>query len=375
MKLHRLTIWMLATAALAACSTNDGAVEPPVEPECPAATPLTIEVPAGFPELPNPKSNPLTVEGVALGRRLFYDPILSGDSSQACGTCHVQVYGFGDPRRFSEGIHGVKGNRNAPAIVNPGWTGETFWDGRTSGLEDQAKAPVPNPIEMDLPWPAAIERLERHPEYPDLFCAAFGDREITVGRVVRAIAQFERTFVSADSKYDRVRRGEATFTPEELAGYRIFNTEVGDCFHCHMEPLFTVSTVFVGADLQFRNTGLDSVIVDNGRGEVTGNPADNGKFKIPSLRNITDTMPYMHDGRFTNLRQVIEHYNHGFHDSDDVDPLIRARLTRRAMRTGEIDTLITFLETLTDGAFMTDPDLSSPFPGTTAAPPASAASR
>jgi cytochrome c peroxidase len=361
MKSHRLIAWTLAIAFVVACSSDEGGVAPE-EPECPAATTLTIEVPPGFPELPNPKNNRLTVEGVALGRRLFYDPILSGDSSQACGTCHVQQNAFGDPRRFSEGIHGVKGNRNAPTIVNPGWTGETFWDGRAAGLEEQAKEPVPNPIEMDLPWPTAIERLERHPEYPELFCAAFGDSRITVDRVVKAIAQFERTFISSNSKYDQVRRGAATFTPEEQAGYRLFTTEIGDCFHCHMEPIFTTST--------FHNTGLDSVIADNGRSDITGNPADIGKFKAPTLRNITESFPYMHDGRFGTLREVLDHYNLGFHDSDDVDPLIRARipdprqppaLRRRAMREGEIDTLIIFLETLTDPEFLVDPDLSSPF--------------
>ena len=346
-------VWAVATAMFAACSSDNGGVNPPDESECPPATPLTIQVPAYFPEMPQPKGNPLTEEGVALGRLLFYDPILSGDSTQACGTCHVQVYGFADFRRVSEGIHGDKGQRNAPGIVNPGWVGETFWDGRAAGLEAQAKEPVPNPIEMHLAWPEAIERLERHADYPDLFCAAFGDSRITVDRVVRAIAQFERTFVSFNTKYDRVRRGEAAFTPEEEAGRRIFNTEIGDCFHCHAEPLFTTST--------FHNTGLDSVVDDRGRYDVTGNPADMGKFKAPSLRNIFDSVPYMHDGRFTDLHEVIGHYNHGFHDGPNVDPLIRARLSRRPMRPGEIDTLITYLETLTDPDYLTNPALSNPY--------------
>ena len=353
MKLHRSTDWLVAIIAFGACSKNGGVTPPPPGSDCPPATALVLQVPAGFPELPATPTNPLTKEGVALGRLLFYDPILSGDSSQACGQCHLQASAFGDSRRFSEGIDGLFGDRQAPTIVNPAWTGITFWDGRATGLEDQAKAPVPNPIEMHLPWPDAIERLERHPDYPDLFCAAFGDKRITVDRVVKAIAQFERTFLSTNSKYDQVRRGEATFTPEEFAGYRIFTTEVGDCFHCHMEPLFTTNT--------FHNTGLDSVIVDRGRSEISGNPADIGKFKAPSLRNITESYPYMHDGRFSNLHDVIEHYNMGFHDSDDVDPLIRIRLTRRPMRDGEIDTLMVFLETLTDPSFLNNPDLANPY--------------
>ena len=362
MKCRRLTIWMIATLVFGACS-NDSGVKPPPPPvsecpitpgsECPPATPLVIDIPAGYPEMPEPADNPMTLEGVALGRLLFYDPILSGDSTQACGGCHIQDRAFSDSRPFSEGIRGLKGNRHAPPIVNPAWTGDTFWDGRAHGLEDQAKAPVPNEIEMDLPWPTAIERLRRHPDYPDLFCAAFGDPCITVNRVVKAIAQFERTFVSFNSKYDRWKRGEEAFTPEELAGYRIFSSEVGDCFHCHMEPLFATPG-------KFANTGLDSVVVDRGRFDVTGDPADMGVFKAPTLRNATERFVFMHDSRFSDLRQVIDHYNYGFHDGDLVDPLIRARLSRRPMRGGEVDTLLIFLNTLLDGEFLTNPDLSNP---------------
>jgi cytochrome c peroxidase len=334
---------------LASCSGNETGVEPP---ECPSATPLILTLPANFPELPNPKSNRLTVEGVALGRRLFYDPILSGDSSQACAQCHIQQNAFGDTRRFSAGIHGIKGTRHAPTIVNPGWIAEMFWDGRAQGLAGQAREPVPNPIEMDLPWPEAIDRLKRHAEYPELFCAAFGDKGINQDRVVKAIAQFERTFVSTNSKYDRVRRGEEAFTAVEQAGFAIFSSERGDCFHCHDELFFATST--------FHNTGLDSIVVDEGRSVVTGNPADFGKFKSATLRNIEVSSPYMHDGRFATLEQVLEHYNMGFHDGNDTDPLIRARLTRAPMRQGEIDTLIVFLGTLTDPDFLFNPDLADP---------------
>jgi cytochrome c peroxidase len=364
MQLHRLTFCFVATVALAACAGDSGVETPPPTTsdcpsppakECPPATPFTITVPAGYPEMPQPADNPMTVEGIALGRLLFYDPILSGDSTQSCGGCHLQERAFSDSRPFSEGIRGLKGNRHAPVIVNPAWTGDTFWDGRAHGLEDQAKAPVPNEIEMDLPWPTALERLRRHSDYPDLFCAAFGTPCITVNRVVKAIAQFERTFVSFNSKYDRVRRGEDSFTPEEFAGYRIFTTEVGDCFHCHAEPLFTTHT--------FHNTGLDSVVVDRGRFDVTGNPGDMGKFKAPTLRNVSERENFalMHDSRFSSLRQVIQHYNGGFHDGDLVDPLIRARLSRRLMREGEVDTLIIFLNTLTDPDFLFNRDLSNPY--------------
>lgn len=365
MKLYRLSLCFAAALGMAACSNDESSVTTPPPPpppgtctaaasQCPPATPLYIEVPIGYPEMPQPADNPLTVEGVALGRLLFYDPILSGDSTQACGGCHIQDRAFSDSRPFSAGIRGIKGNRHAPSIVNPAWTGATFWDGRAHGLEDQARAPVPNEIEMDLPWPTAIDRLERHPDYPELFCAAFGDSCISVDRVVKAIAQFERTFVSFNSKYDRVQRGEDTFTPEEQAGLQIFRTEIGDCFHCHMEPLFATTG-------KFANTGLDSIVVDRGRYDVTQDARDMGAFKAPTLRNVSERFVFMHDSRFSDLRTVIEHYNYGFHDNELVDPLIRARLSRRPMRGGEIDTLVIFLNTLTDPDFLTNPDLSSPY--------------
>lgn len=343
---------IFASVLAAACSSD--VTDPPVTPEppCPAATPVTITIP-GFPEVSSPKDNPLTEEGIALGRLLFYDPILSGDSTQSCGSCHVQANAFSDPRRFSIGIDGIEGDRQAPTIVNPSYLLESFWDGRVNSLEQQATQPVPNPIEMHLEWSVAEERLRRHADYPDLFCAAFGDTAVSMDRVVKAIAQFERTFVSYNSKYDRMRRGEDTFTPAEQAGFDMFRTEVGDCFHCHDEVLFSTR--------DFRHIGLDSVLVDPGRGAVTGQSADDGKFKAPTLRNIMVSAPYMHDGRFNTIREVIDHYNLGFFDGPDVDPLIRARNTRAALRDGQIDTLIIFFETLTDSVFLNNPDLSDPF--------------
>jgi cytochrome c peroxidase len=323
--------------------------------ECPAATALAIDTPPGFPDFDAqvPADNPTTVEGVDLGRRLFYDPILSGDSTQSCGSCHIQSNNFGDTLRFSVGIDDIEGTRQAPTIVNAAWLKDAFWDGRAGSLEDQAKQPVPNEIEMHLEWSEAVARLSAHPDYPDLFCAAFGTRTVTQERVVKAIAQFERTFVSADSRHDRFERGEIQLTPMEEAGRQIFFTEVGDCFHCHGQA--------IGFDRDFHNIGLDSVIVDEGRGEVTGDPADDGKFKSPALRNIMVSAPYMHDGRFATIDEVIVHYNHGFFDSPSVDPLIRARLTRPKLTPGQIDTLKAFLHTFTDDTFLNNPDLSNPF--------------
>lgn len=314
-------------------------------------TPVTIEVP-GFPPLPNPAGNPLTEEGIALGRTLFFDPILSGDGTQSCATCHEPAFAFTDRgRRFSAGIDGSVGTRNAPGVSNAAWMEGMFWDGRAASLEDQAREPVPNPIEMKLPWPEAVERLERHAEYPGLFRAAFGDVPITETLAVRAIAQFERTLISADAKYDRVRRGEASFTEAEDRGFRLFFGEEGDCFHCHGHPFFT--------DHLFHNTGLDSVFTDVGLERTTGNPFDRGKFKTPTLRNVAVTAPYMHDGRFATLEESVRHYDRGGFYSPTVDPLMRIG-QGLGLSERDVDDLVAFLHTLTDSAFLADPRIADP---------------
>jgi cytochrome c peroxidase len=351
---RRVAFFALVLTVVVACSKDEDTVVPPTA-ECPAAQPLTQTLPTYFPEMPNPADNPTTVEGVALGRRLFYDPILSGDSSLACGGCHTQSLAFGDFRPASEGIHGDKSKRQAPTIVNQAWNIKgIFWDGRAADLEEQATKPVPEVTEMDLPWPTAVARLERHAEYPDLFCAAFGTSEITQDRVVKAIAQFERTFISINSKYDRWKRGEEQLSYEEYRGYLFFMSETkGDCFHCHAEPLFS------SAD--FHNTGLDSIPVDLGRGAISGEPEKIGAFKAPTLRNVMESYPYMHDGRFMTIRQVLEHYNHGFYQVPNLDQKLAKRIPVPPMSSADLDTLEFFLHTLTDWEFLGDPDLSDPF--------------
>jgi len=263
-------------------------------------------------------------------------------------TCHVQVYGFSDFRRFSEGIDGIKGNRNAPSIVNPaGWARPSGTAAPRPGGAGEGTGPQPD---RDAPGLAeAIERLERHADYPDSSARPSGQPDHRRPRG-QGIAQFERTFVSFNTKYDRVRRGEAAFTPEEEAGRRIFNTEIGDCFHCHAEPLFTTSTFHNTASIPWWMTAA----LRRHR-----QSADMGKFKAPSLRNIFDSVPYMHDGRFTDLHESSA-LQPRIPRWPNVDPLIR-RACPAPMRPGEIDTLITYLETLTDPDYLTNPALSNPY--------------
>jgi cytochrome c peroxidase len=343
----------LLCAVLAGCGSDP--VSRPQEAQ-PGLDTLDIHVP-GFPPQPVPPGNPTTAQGVALGRRLFYDPILSGDSTQSCSTCHVQAAAFGDPRRFSLGIDDVQGPRHAPVLVNAGWGESLFWDGRARTLEEQALEPVPNPIEMHQPWDGAVAKLQRHPLYPDLFRAAFGSETVTSTRVVQAIAQFERTLVSADSRYDRFLRTGTGLTASERRGYVLYFSERAECFHCHVDRVFT--------DQAFHNNGLDSVFVDPGRSEVTGWASDLGRFKTPTLRNLVFSAPYMHDGRFATLEEVIDHYDSGGNGIDTVNPFIlnlrRNHEEGNGLSPADKQDLLAFLKTLTDSSFVTAPALASPF--------------
>lgn len=315
-----------------------------------------------IPTMPAPEDNPSTQEGIALGRRLFHDTILSSNREQSCATCHLQGAAFADPRRVSRGATGATGTFNAPALINMGWTeapgnGGTshagfFWDGRSPSLEDQALHPVPNPIEMNLPWDQAIERIQSDPRYPALFGAAFPGQEITPDLVTKAIAQFERSLLSFDSKYDRVMRGEENFTPEEARGFGAFIGETADCFHCHGDSFFLQDR----GDLAFANNGLDSM-PKPGLFAVTGDERDRGKFRTPTLRNVQYTAPYMHDGRFATLEQVIDHYSEGVAlDSPNLDVNVRIRAERGALDEQTKSDLIAFLKTLSDPSFLQNPD-------------------
>jgi len=301
-----------------------------------------------------PADNPLTQEGVALGKKLFFDTILSGDETQSCASCHDPKKSFTDQQQFSNGVNDNLGTRNAMPLFNLAWNfDERFaWDGKEFSLEKQALEPVSNPIEMHGNWENITKKLQNNLEYKDLFLRAFGTSIIDSTLVTKAIAQFERTLISGNSKFDKYLRGEINLTPEEQNGFDVFMDESkGDCFHCHgsdNNPIWS--------DNKFHNNGLDNVFVDLGLGKITGDPKDNGKFKSPSIRNLAFTAPYMHDGRFATLEEVINHYSEGLKRSPTIDPLMK-KVDEGGVHlsTQDKSNLKAFLQTLSDYDFINNP--------------------
>lgn len=300
----------------------------------------------------------MTEEGIALGKKLFFDPILSGDNTQACADCHAPKNAFTDAQRFSDGIDGVFGTRNSMPLFNLAWNYDEkfFWDGASFSLEHQVFEPVRNPIEMKSQWEQLEKELQNHPDYPNLFNQAFGTSIIDSTLVSKAIAQFERTLISANSKFDKFLMNQATLTPQEQSGFNVFMDENrGDCFHCHgsdNNPLWT--------DNQFHNNGLDETFSDLGLGAITGDPTDNGKFKTPSLRNLAFTAPYMHDGRFETIDEVINHYSEGLRHSSTIDPLMK-KVSQGGVKLSDNDksNLKAFLLSLSDYDFTKNPAFSN----------------
>ncbi len=302
-----------------------------------------------------PQENPLTEEGVRLGKKLFFEKLLSKDNSIACASCHSPRNAFTDNNKFSTGVDNSTGNRNSMPLFNLAWNyDERFaWDGKEFSLERQALEPVNNPHEMNSTWSEVISKLQNHAEYPALFEEAFGKNKLTKESITKAIAQFERTLISADSKFDKYLLGTETLSQEELNGFSVFISEdKGDCFHCHggkNNPLWT--------DNEFRNNGLDEFFSDLGLGDVTGDPNDNGKFRTPSLRNLVFTSPYMHDGRFETIEEVIDFYSEGLKKSPTIDPLMKNSNKGGAnLSTQDKSDLKAFLLTLTDNNFVNNPD-------------------
>lgn len=322
-----------------------------IEPYAPSS--YDLQIPQGFPQMDIPANNPMTVEGIALGRKLFYDKRLSIDNSLACAGCHEASGGFSDPDQFSEGVYQQFGDRQAMACINLGYNVEFFWDGRSETLEDQVLQPVINPIEMHESWTNVVSKLSDDIEYRRMFYHAFGTSAIDSLLAAKAMAQFLRTMVSGNSRYDQFLRGEVALTGDELAGLNIFNTEIGDCFHCHGGIFFSSQ--------DYHNNGLDETHTDLGRADHTNNPNDIGKFKAPTLRNIEYTAPYMHDGRFATLDDVINHYSTGVVWSPTIDPnMKKVNDGGLLLNPQQKAQLKAFLLTLSDPEFINNPDFQDP---------------
>lgn len=313
-----------------------------------------------------PADNPLTVQGVELGRMLFYDPQLSRDGSQACASCHRQTDAFTDTATFSLGVAGLEGKRQAMTIFNMAWhENDFFWDGRADLLRDQAILPIQDPLEMDETLDRVIEKLNEDSRYQDQFKRAFDTEEASVELLALALEQFMLSIVSTNSKYDQYLAGSLSLSESEARGMELFFAEFNpffpevsgaDCAHCHAGNNFE-------NDL-YMNNGLDSDadFLDFGRELVTMDPTDRAKFKVTSLRNIAESGPYMHDGRFKTLEEVVEHYNSGIQFSSTVDPTVEnTRATGLMLTDQDKEDLVNFLKTLSDPDFYVNPAYQSPF--------------
>lgn len=347
---NSIFIYLTLATMLVACNPDD-----PEEPVLYDPTPYDLKI-GNFPTPDLPADNPLTAAGVQLGRMLFYEKKLSKDGTQACAGCHQQKDAFSDIRQFSIGVEGLPGKRQAMAVMNLAWhQNGMFWDGRAPKARDQALKPIQDPLEMNETLDNVVAKLKADKQYTDQFIRAFGDAGITPERMGLAMEQFMLSIVSWNSKYDKFLRGEATLTDAELRGKELFfseynpatNEKGGECFHCHAGHNFTND--------KFMNNGLDAApdVTDPGRQNVSGNAADRAKFKVPSLRNIEFTSPYMHDGRFATLEEVIDHYNTGVKQSPTVEFLLQYNMQPGGLQlsTQNKTDLIAFLKTLNDEDF------------------------
>jgi len=304
-------------------------------------------VPKNFPKpVYDFSNNPLSANKIALGKALFYDPILSKDNTISCSSCHLSYTAFTHTdHNLSHGIDNRMGTRNAPALMNLAWNKYFMWDGAVHHLDMQALAPISNHNEMDETIENVVIKLQHNNKYKQLFYKAFNDSNATGEHTLKAIAQFMVTLVSANSKYDKVTRKEAgfSFTDNEQKGYNLFKTH---CSSCHTEPLFTNN--------EFENNGLkpDTFLNDIGRAKISQNSNDSFKFKVPSLRNVELSYPYMHDGRFPNLQMVLFHYTEDIYQSTTLSPQLKNKII---LSESDKNNLIAFLKTLTDEEFLQNP--------------------
>lgn len=331
-----------------------------------STTPYVLTYPAYFGNrFTIPEDNQVTQEGVFLGRILFYEAVLSANNKISCASCHQQKLAFTDGRTFSRGIDDTLTSRNSMSLVNLLWVRNFFWDGRAASLEEQAITPMTNMHEMGQSLETSARKLSQIRNYSSLFRQAFGNDSISGDRIVKAIAQFERTLISADSRYDRYLNGQYQPTADEWEGLNLFmtnpqpekNIRGGGCGHCHGSPKLYMEL--------FHNNGLDSLPRDRGREAITGLVADRGRFRVPTLRNIALTAPYMHDGRFKRLEEVLDHYSDHIRNSPSLSPVFQNMSNEKESRSLKLTSrekrsLLSFLQMLTDSSFINDPRYSDP---------------
>jgi cytochrome c peroxidase len=345
MKNLKVVVSILITFTSLSCKKKTKVAEEEVKPPAPIYD-ITFNVPNGWPQ-PNYNftNNPLTADGFELGRKLFYDPLLSKDNTISCGSCHQQFAGFAHAaHNVSHGIFDKMGNRNTPGLFNLNWNTSFMWDGGINHIEVMPLAPIQNPVEMDETVSNVISKLSADAKYKALFNKAYGSEEVTSQKMLRALAQFMGMLVSNNSEYDKYKNGSITWetTSAKYKGYQIF---LQKCNSCHKEPLFT--------DYSYRNNGLppSTTLKDSGRYHITSDINDLYKFKVPSLRNIGMTSPYSHDGRFELITEMLDHYSSGILQSATLDPALQYGFTLSASEKSDV---FEFLKTLNDNTFKTD---------------------
>jgi len=340
-------VFLLGALCLAAlASLPSHAQSAAVSPVMPIGRPVQLKAPLGLPAVPIPADNPPTEETIALGRRLYYDPSLSLDGTISCASCHAPQFAFSDRRPVSEGVGKKTGTRHAPTVINSAYFTVQFWDGRAPNLEEQAKGPMANPVEMAHSLDGVVKRLQTDPNYPDLFKKAWGTDQITIDMVAKSIASFERTVVAGDSPFDRFYYGHDSkaLSPEAQRGLRIFiNAKKGNCAVCHtIDKDYALFT-----DNKFHNLGVGAdtkgELNDVGRYAVTKVDADMGCFKTPSLRNLANRGRYMHDGSFPSVKDALAHYIGGGNWNPHLDKEIHSLDT---LSFDERDELLQFLDSL-----------------------------
>lgn len=329
-----------------ACGGNKTEAPVAAAPARPIGAAIEIKAPLGLPPVPIPADNPPTADTIALGKKLYFDTRLSADETISCASCHSPEKGFTDNRQFSAGVSGKLGGRNAPTVINAAYNPVQFWDGRAASLEEQAAGPMANPVEMNLLHADAVKRLNADPAYKQLFAKSFGPGEVTLDKVCKAVASFERTVLSGNSPFDRYQfAGDSkALSAAAIRGLTLFrNKERTNCTKCH--TIDEKSALFTDGKFHNLGVGLNSEgeLKDLGRFDQTKVEADKGAFRTPTLRDIARTAPYMHDGSQKTLRDVVNFYVGG----GSSNPYLDKEIKQLKLNEGERQDLVAFLESLT----------------------------